>query len=550
MNYFKKISKLLSAALLTFLFIGCNNMPIKKIIQNPTTIIQKNDSIDLKNWHFNDIELDTIPGISLKRAYDSLLIDKKGIDVIVAVIDTEIDINHTDLKNSIWKNQKEISRNQLDDDNNGYIDDVNGWNFIGNNNRENNLYLNFEFTRILRELKPYFEKIDTLNISKEDIKKYNIYKTALKKYNENLAYYQDVKDSNINLYNKYFEAKEIIKKFVINEDYSVENIEKIKSASKDDKVQKACGLLISLTNYGIDDKYVNFKKDHYTKIVDYLLGIDYNDRIIQGDDPEDIEDISYGNNKLAENLETLTHGTPMAGIITGVFKSDNIKIMPLAISAYGDEHDKDIALAIRYAVDNGAQVINMSFYKEMSMHEDWVLDAIKYANDNDVLIVSIAGNDGLDINLEEKYPNDRVDNNQEIADNFILAGASNYKIDKDFRRPYSNYGNRDVDLFAPGEYIYTTAPFNEYENDSNGTSSAGAITSGVAALIRSYYPDLTASQVKHILMDSGIEYTIEVATPTEDDPDKTTPFNELSKSGKVVNAYNALIMAERVSCGE
>jgi cell wall-associated protease len=545
MNY-----KSYSFLLFILIFFSCKTKQKFEPVHSPLLTAQERELDDLKNWHFKDIELDTVPGISLHRTYDSLLLNKKAKEIIVAVIDTEIDINHIALINHIWKNENEISDNQIDDDKNGYLDDSNGWNFLGNSKGKNNLFVNFEYTRILRKWSPYFEKIDTTGLSLKDSLKFTILKIAKKKYDDNLSYFQATKDNYVRLYDKYFDAKTRIQKLLEKEDYTTEELIILKTSVKDEKTQKACDLIIELMGYDITDKYVIDNKYQSSQMVDKLMGLDYNDRIIQGDNPEDLQDINYGNNKLAGNLESLTHGTSMAGIITGVFFDENIKIMPLAIAAYGDEHDKDITLAIRYAVDNGAKVINMSFYKEMSMYEAWVLEAIKYASDHDVLIVSIAGNDGLDLNKNLKYPNDRLRDGSEVSDNFILAGASNYMLGKDFRLDYSNYGSTDVDLFAPGDYIYTTAPFNEYDAESNGTSSAGAITSGVAALIRSYYPDLTASQVKHILMDSGIEYTLEVSTPTEEDPDKTTPFNQLSKSGKVLNAYNALLMAERISKGK
>jgi subtilisin family serine protease len=221
--------------------------------------------------------------------------------------------------------------------------------------------------------------------------------------------------------------------------------------------------------------------------------------------------------------------------------------MPLAIAPYGDTHDKDIALAIRYAVDNGAKVINMSFGKFDSLYKDWVFEAFRYAEKHDVLIVSSAGNYRYDLTeVNNYYPNDNVDNGKEESDNFLLIGGSSYYANETLKHNNSNFGNIDVDIFAPAVDIYTTLPNNEYTTDT-GTSLAAALTSKVAALIFSHYPKLTASQVKHIIIDSGVEYTFPVKTPTREDKDKTTPFSELSKSGKVVNAYNALIMADSIS---
>jgi cell wall-associated protease len=203
---------------------------------------------------------------------------------------------------------------------------------------------------------------------------------------------------------------------------------------------------------------------------------------------------------------------------------------------------------IKYAVDNGAKVINMSFGKEFSMYPEWVHKAFKYAEKHNVLIVSSCGNDGKKLDNDfQKYPNDNIfKGKKEVSDNFLFVGASTINLNKELKASYSNYSNKYVDLFAHGNDIYTALPNNKH-NFNGGTSLASAITSRVAALLFSYYPNLTASQVKHILMDSGLEYDIEVSTPTKDDKNKMTAFNQLSKSGKVLNAYNAFIMADSIS---
>jgi len=221
--------------------------------------------------------------------------------------------------------------------------------------------------------------------------------------------------------------------------------------------------------------------------------------------------------------------------------------MPLCISTYGDEHDKDMALAIRYAVANGASIINISSGKDYSLHSDWVEKEIIRAHNQDVLIVTSAGNDHLNLDQKEvfNYPNDTNSKGDEIVDNFIKVGASTNNLNKNIKRKSSNYGKTEVDIFAPGENIYTTSPNNTYST-KNGTSYAAPIVSGVAALIRSYYPSLSAAEVKDILMKSGTAYHIDIEIEQEDGSKKLVPFSELSKSGKIVNAYNALLLAEKV----
>jgi cell wall-associated protease len=537
------------ALLFLLLVTACNSSKIYEPVQFDlkSEHLERNTK---NNWHLNVIEIDTMPGVSTNRAYDSLLFNLNPKIIIVAVIDTEIDLNHPDLKNSIWNNDDEISDNKIDDDKNGYVDDSNGWNFLGNLKGENNKYVKFETTRIIKRLDQYFNNKDTTNLNIDDKKLLKYYNAAFNLHKKRLKEFTTNKDKALQAYNIFHTADSVLSPFFKGKPYSLKLLDSLQNI-KTHKIDNVhFQVMTELTKYNLDEKYFLNELEKADNLLYKLLSTEYNDREIQGDDPSNINDIGYGSNIMSKNVAFLDHGTKMSGIIAGISRKNEIKIMPLAISAYGDEHDKDIALAIRYAVDNDARVINMSFGKEYSLHKEWVFDAIKYANKNDVLIISSAGNNSYDLNLmNEYYPNDNIDNGPEIADNFVLVGSSSIHLNENLKKSSSNYGSIDVDLFAPGDKINTTAPNNDYTT-SSGSSPAAAVTSGVAALIRSYYPDLTASQVKHILMDSGIKYTIPVATPTEEDPDKITPFNELSKSGRVLNAYNALLMAEQVSRGK
>jgi subtilisin family serine protease len=223
----------------------------------------------------------------------------------------------------------------------------------------------------------------------------------------------------------------------------------------------------------------------------------------------------------------------------------NVKIMPLNISYSGDENDKDIAMAIYYAVDNGAKVINMSFGKEFSLHKEWVFEAFKYAEKHNVLLIHCSGNNSFNVDENSYYPSDvTYDGSTEVCGNFINVGSISSRLDSTFVSAFSNYGKQNVDLFAPGEEIYTTTSGNAYMSDS-GTSLAGPMVSGTAALIWSYYPKLTVQELKQIILESGTAYDIEVIVSGT--KDKKVPFSELSKSGKVLNVYNAMQMAEKMS---
>jgi subtilisin family serine protease len=296
----------------------------------------------------------------------------------------------------------------------------------------------------------------------------------------------------------------------------------------------------------------------------YNLNKDYDGRKIVGDNPEDIKDAHYGNNVVfGPDKEKALHGTHVAGIIAQIrgnnlggdgVASPNVEILTVRAVPDGDEYDKDIALAIRYAVDNGAKVINGSFGKSFSPHKDWVYDAIKYAAKKDVLIVHAAGNDGYNIDETKNinYPNDSKDNIKEFADNVITIGAINKSYGENVVAPFSNFGKINVDVFAPGEEIYATVPNNKYKY-LQGTSMASPNAAGVAALIRSYYPKLKADQVKKILMDSGVALPSMVVLGKSENPgEKPNPISsvESSKTAKMVNAYNALLMAEDLSKGK
>lgn len=536
--------KFITFSILFVLTFSCQTNTSNMRIEHSNLMTQYNFKKfkDFKNWHFKDIELDSIPGISLNRAYNSILIDKVIQEkIIVAIIDSEIDINHKDLKPKIWINPQEIPNNTIDDDNNGYIDDIHGWNFLRNSKGQKNKFVNFEITRYLKKLTPYFQNKDTLSLNSDDEKLFKLYNKIKKRYDELLIEFMTEKQNDDLLHTLYFGAKKKLDTYFVNKPYNIKDLDSLSKLGIKNITETDFLVLIECLENNINDDYVINEKTHTDNIINKIFNLSFNDRITQGDNSEDIRDTDYGSNIINGFVEHMNHGTLMAGVIHGVNQNDAIEIMSLPISAYGDEHDKDIALAIRYAVDNGAKVINMSFYKEYSLHKEWVFDAFKYAEKNNVLIVGIAGNSAYNLNSNNTvYPNDNINNSKAVSDNFIMIGASTNELNENLISSSSSYGNIDVDLFAPGVNIATTLPNDKYTT-SGGTSSAAAVTSGVAALVRSYYPNLSASQVKHILMDSGLEYTFNVSVA-----DTLLPFNSLSKSGKVLNAYNALIMADSI----
>lgn len=536
--------------LIILLFASCSttksHYPTSKTDKNNL----KKDKID--NWYVLDNEKQA--GINLEKAYD-LFKGKKGYRLIVAVIDTELDIDHEDLKNQIWINKGEIPNNNIDDDDNGYIDDIHGWNYVGSKKGDNILYTSYEYVRIVRKFDSLFKDYSLISeVPKKDYKNFKLYQKAYIKYNSEI----ENRNSEIARYKRmktrYKKGKSIAKKYFPKEDYTVDKLDSLKLSVIDEDEKKLISSLAYYVKNGIDEKWC----DNYVKFEEFklntLLSLSYNDRSLTNDNADDINDYPYGNNDV-QGTQVISHATQIASLIAAKRNNnigidginDLVEIMPLSIATVGNEFDKDIALAIRYAVDNGAKIINMSLGKEFSMYPDWVNDAIKYAQEKNVLIITSSGNNGLDIDKNDDFPTDNM-NGVETVKNFIKVGNTSKNINSKLIFSNSNYGKNNVDIYAPGTKISCLSRSGKITD--TGTSLSSAVVSGVASLLFSYYPDLTAIEVKNIIMQSGTSYDLMVLKPypngEERNPNKV-PFSSLSKSGKIVNAYNALLMAEEVS---
>ncbi|MFD2542947.1 S8 family peptidase [Lacinutrix gracilariae] len=508
-----------------------------EILSTPTENI---DNVALKvadltenekhTWGHLDIVADTIPGMSVDKAYAELLNGKTGETVIVAVIDSGIDIDHEDLDGVVWTNTKEIAGNGIDDDKNGYVDDIHGWNFLGEAYNEQ-----LEKTRIVASGNGNAEVQADYDA---DYQKYSGYK---------MQYEQ--------IYQSLVAADEAVSEHLNNKDYTPKDLNAI--TTTDETLTNHIAVLKQVYGFGFDNtaaakKELSGALESINDMLNYNLNKEFNGRLT-GDNPDDLNDKpGYGNGNVKPVKKSESHGTHVAGIIAAERNNgkgangvaNNVKIMSVRAVPNGDEYDKDIALAIRYAVDNGAKVINGSFGKYYSPHSDWVRDAITYAGENDVLFVNAAGNEGADLDAVAVYPNDQVANGPEVSNTFVTVGALAPKYGSSMVAGFSNYGKINVDVFAPGAKIYSTTPENEYDT-KGGTSMAAPAVAGVAALIRSYYPKLSAAQVKQILMDSGLPVNQKVVVGG--DSSDIRDFNTLTKSGKMVNAYNALIMAQQLS---
>jgi len=491
---------------------------------------------EMKSWGHKDLVTDTIPGMSVDKAYAEILKGRKGQKVIVAVLDSGIDIDHEDLDGVIWNNPKEIANNGKDDDNNGYVDDIHGWNFLGDTYNEN-----LEKVRIVKKGASHPDYAAAKAEMEDDYKKYSGQKAQM----DQIA--ARVKESNIAL-----------KKYFKKDNYTLEDVNAIKSPDESiaQHVFIAKRILGSgdFENLDAVEQEIDENITSLTEVLNYHLNANFNGRTSLGDDPYDITDINYGNGNVKHSVKTESHGTHVAGIIAAERNNgigmngvaNNVEIMSVRMVPNGDEYDKDVALGIRYAVDNGARVINASFGKYFSQNSEWIRDAIAYAGKNNVLIVKAAGNENVNLDTKAVYPNDQTPTGNEVSDTFLTVGSLQSKYGSQMVSGFSNYGNNNVDVFAPGSKIYSTFPENEYKSIS-GTSMAAPGVSGVAALIMSQYPKLTAAQVKKIIMQSGLSINREVVVDQSKD---AMPFSKGSKTGKIVNAYNALILADKVSRGK
>lgn len=511
---------------------GVLSTPIENIDTSPLKISDLTE-IEKNTWSHLDLVNDTIPGMSVNKAYDEIIKNKKGKTVIVAVMDSGIDIDHEDLDDVIWTNTDEIPNNGKDDDNNGYIDDIHGWNFVGDGYDEQ-----LEYVRLLVSgdtSNPRYAEAEALYNS--EYQKYTGYKTQYEQILQQVS-----------------GADERISKHLNKKDYTLEEVNAIKT--QDDALAQSVAIVKYV--YSLDAESVpSFLDEIRNGIVEIndRLNVNLNKNLQgrkTGDDPNDINDkLGYGNNNPRPSEKGESHGTHVTGIIAAERNNgkgmngvaNNVKIMAIRSTPNGDEYDKDVALAIRYAADNGAKIINASFGKSFSPHSEWVREALKYAAEKDVLFVHAAGNDSSDIDVEPNFPNDAIGAGPEVTDNVITVGSLTSKYGSNMVSDFSNYGKVNVDVFAPGSDIYSTMPENEYDHNS-GTSMAAPNVAGVAALIRSQYPSLTAAQVKKVLMDSGLPIKSKVTIGKNGE---VKSLSEISRSGRIVNAYNALIIASQMA---
>ena len=503
----------------------------------------------LKGWHLLNFKEDGYMGTGVKEAY-GLLKGRKSKTVIVAVIDSGIDTLQEDLKDVLWVNPKEIPGNGKDDDGNGYVDDLHGWNFCGSRSGENLNTNTHEIERVYHRWKNEFEGKKFNDIPADRKFLFTQWKRAEEIINKD---YEEYKKNIENIGNgvKVLQTtNRLITAFLNKTEF---NRSEIALIGNTDSLKWAVNVWTNIFNRSDDASLKNtvvlndFETYHNTLLNNRKrkenLPVDFRGALTK-DDYENIKDSVYGNN----NLQTSSgnHGTHVSGIIGAVRNNnigvdgiaDNVRIMMIRAVPGGDEHDKDVALAIRYAVDNGASVINMSFGKPVSPYKYFVDEAIRYAASKNVLLVHGSGNEGQDLDENPFYPNP-VFLDGSKATNMLTVGASGDYSTDGLVAPFSNYSSKLVDLFAPGVYINSTIPNNAYDA-YDGTSMASPVAAGIAALLISYFPGLTPQQLIDLLDRSGTPVKEEVTVPGTG---KKTSMKKLCKSGKIINAYEAVKLA-------
>lgn len=501
--------------------------------QSLTTIQGEKLTIDEKrNWFNLDFKEDRVYGTSANKLYREIIKDSKPQrKIVVAIIDSGVEIEHEDLKHGIWTNVDEIADNGIDDDNNGYVDDVHGWNFLVDTSGTDIQYENLEATRILRISKINNPKDDSYPkwLSEEMLT------SASKIYNEANSEMKQMSQ----LGDVYTQMDSTIQANLGKDDYTFE--EALEMESKDEKTKKVLSVVRTLKIFGVTRADLKEMYETSNKYRKYYLNYDFKPR-----EGFDFKKIGYGNNHY-EGPDA-THGTHVAGLITANrfntfgaqgIASDAAEIMALRAVPDGDERDQDVANAIRYAVDNGANIINMSFGKGLSPMKGLVNEAISYATENNVLVVHAAGNDNENNDQVQNFPNNGfADDPKNMS--YLTIGASTSEKNKKLIANFSNYGKAEVDLFSPGHEVYSTIPDNEYKSLS-GTSMAAPVASGVAALIWAYHPSLTALQVKEILISSAPDLgRKKVKKPGSKDKVR---FREIAANASIVNAYAGFMMA-------
>jgi subtilisin family serine protease len=484
------------------------------------------------NWHLLDPATDRVPGIGAERAYRELLAGMQPRDtVVVAIIDSGVEIDHPDLAGVVWTNADEVPGNGRDDDNNGYVDDVHGWDFLGSRDGRDVDQDTYEVTRL-------YAACRAPGVSEAGGEPCSEIRTAFEAQVGSMREELDAL--------KEFEGMVATLRQALNgREVTAESLRGLQSTAPDVVAARAQILRILSAGYRVED--ILEGREAVEERLAHGLNPDFDPRPLVGDNYANPNERGYGNAEV-EGPDA-DHGTHVAGIVAAMRNDAGVsgvaapvRLMVLRTVPDGDERDKDVANAIRYAVDNGARVVNMSFGKSHSPQKSVVDEAVRYAESKGVLLIHASGNDGEDLNQAANYPN-RDFAGGGRAGNWIEVGASGWQAPGELAAPFSNYGRGKVDVFAPGVAILSTLTDQEYGRN-DGTSMAAPVVTGVAATLLAYFPELTAAQVREIILASATRYA-EQQVRVPGGGRQRVPFGELSDTGGVVNLYNAVQMAQQ-----
>ncbi len=498
---------------------------------------------ELPNWAHLNPDRDGYEGTSTIALYEYLKsqspVTPTG-EVIVAIMDTGFDIDHPEIRDKIWKNDKEVNgKDGVDDDGNGYTDDFNGWNFLGKA-----VNLNLEVTRELQRLK-------SENVSTSD----SYYIKVKEEYDNKKQETKEIYDFAKETLEEWVKAEKKLKEK--NYPIETEKLKEISSSLKGEYKDAANKILAINLLYGIDKEELAEIEKEYSEKYKCLFDTTSINTLIG--DGQELTEKNYGNNDI--RTKGASHGTHVSGIVAadkeGIGQAPFVKLMLLrVVPDEGDERDKDVANGIRYAVDNGANIINLSAGKYFSNNSDYVTEAIKYAEERGVLFVVSSGNEAADIETKRNFPPKFYTENGEMKyfSNMIVVGANtwmkkwskekdpdNLASGYDLAAPFSNFSDRVVDLYAPGMEIYSTVPGGKYERMS-GTSMASPEVTGCAAILKGFFPNISASEIKTVLMSSSRKYDgLKVKVRNKE---SRMLFSSLSKTGGVIDVFNAYKLAK------
>ena len=513
--------------------------------------IYAQENKDLMTWYHKDFATTQVYGVNTQGAYHFL--ESKGLKpktIVVGVLDSGVEVDHPGLMTNMWKNPNEIPNNGIDDDNNGYVDDIHGWNFIGG--KEGDVDGDtLEVTRIVKKYKPIFEGENSTTNKANQARMADEFKMYMeaKSVFENKSFSARQQYGGIK---PVLDAIPTMIKLLDGRNFTSELVNALKPSTQEEmmavRVMRSMAMDSSLQGKSpeefksaIDEEIGQIGK-YFAAQVNMHYNLDFDPRSIVGDNYEDYTERFYGNN----NYEgpDAEHGTHVAGIIAGVAQGDNpqygvahkvAKIMSVRTVPDGDERDKDVANAIRYAVDNGAKILNMSFGKAFSPGKEHVWDAYQYAERKGVLLVHAAGNDNKDIEKNANFPTGfyKPSDAKPFVSNLITVGAST-KDSEMLRAGFSNYNAKMVDVFAPGNEIYSPVPDGKYKY-LQGTSMAAPVVAGAAAVLLAYMPNLTPAQIIESLVNTVNKSSVNAHIKE----DASLTFEHISRAGGVIDVKKA-----------